>query len=114
MTQKGYVNFIKDLQENGIDIYQCDFEGRNVFHIAARENNLNMIKFLLENSIFYLLFHYIRFSKGDNSVDHLDSLGRTPLYEAISQKNKQIIYELKNKGAVNFGKKELVRALLFR
>ena len=50
MTQKGYLNFIKDLNDIGIDINQSDFEGRNSYHIAARENNLNMIQYLLEKS----------------------------------------------------------------
>lgn len=48
MTQKGYLNFIKDLKGNDINIFQHDFQGRNVFHIAARENNLTILRFLLE------------------------------------------------------------------
>lgn len=102
MTQKGYINFIKDLQENGIDINQCDFEGRNIFHIAARENNLNIIKHLLENL------------QTLDAIDKMDCLGRTPLYEALSLKNKQIVYQLKNKGAINFGEKKLIQKLLFK
>ena len=47
MTQNGYLHFMKDLNDNGIDIIQNDFEGRNSFHIAARENDLNMIRYLL-------------------------------------------------------------------
>ena len=39
----------------------------------------------------------------------MDNSGkRTPLYEALAMKNKNIVYELKNKGACNFGKKSLV------
>jgi len=50
MTKMGYVNFVKDLMENDIDVYQSDFEGRNAVHLAAREGNRNMMKFLLGNS----------------------------------------------------------------
>ena len=64
MTQKGYLNFIKDLNDNGIDINQSDFEGRNSYHIAARENNLNMIQYLLKkvfDSLFiFLIFFLVR------------------------------------------------------
>ena len=58
MTKMGYVNFVKDLKENGIDIYQSDFEGRNALHLAAREGNRNMMNFLLENSEFLTFFGF--------------------------------------------------------
>jgi ankyrin repeat protein len=61
MTQKGYLNFIKDLNDNGIDINQSDFEGRNSYHIAARENNLNMIRYLLEKSVSFIFIFLIFF-----------------------------------------------------
>ena len=47
-------------------------------------------------------------------VDQEDSFGRTPLYEAIEEGNKKVVYELKNNGATNFGKYRLVRDLLFK
>lgn len=47
-------------------------------------------------------------------VDQEDSFGRTPLYEAIEEGNKKVVYELKNHGATNFGKYRLVRDLLFK
>lgn len=50
MTQNGYLHFMKDLHDNEINIIQNDFEGRNSFHIAARENDLKMVRYLLRTS----------------------------------------------------------------
>ena len=114
ITQKGYLNFIKDLNDNGIDINQSDFEGRNSYHIAARENNLNMIRYLLEKSVSFIFIFLIFFLLDVTNIDKMDNSGKTPLYEALAMKNKNIVYELKNKGACYFGKKSLVRNLLFK
>ena len=114
MTQKGYLNFIKDLNDIGIDINQSDFEGRNSYHIAARENNLNMIRYLLEKSVSFIFIFLIFFLLDVTNIDKMDNSGKTPLYEALAMKNKNIVYELKNKGACYFGKKSLVRNLLFK
>ena len=44
----------------------------------------------------------------------MDNSGKTPLYEALARKHKIVVYELKSNGAINFGKKNLVRNLLFK
>lgn len=58
MSQNGYVNFLKDLNENDLCILQSDFHGRNPLHIAARENNTDLMNFLLQlkDGIYYNFF----------------------------------------------------------
>lgn len=49
-----------------------------------------------------------------SAIDSVDCEGKTPLYEALEQKNKIVLFELRCKGASNFGSKNLLRKLLLK
>ena len=52
-------------------------------HIAAREGKIDIIKFLINE---------------DCDINAVDRFGRTPIYEAILKRNKDICMELKKAG----------------
>lgn len=52
MSKMGYINFLRDLKNNGIVINEIDSKGRNALHLAVSENNIELVKFLIENGNF--------------------------------------------------------------
>ena len=78
------LDFLKELQTYNANYSMCDFDGRTPLHIACKEGNLEVVKFLTNECC---------------DVNAIDKNGRSPLYEALTKKNKEIIIFLKEKGA---------------
>jgi ankyrin repeat protein len=48
MAKLGYVHFLQELKSYGVNFSSPDYDGRTALHIAARESNLEMVNFLIE------------------------------------------------------------------
>eukprot|EP00249_Psilotum_nudum_P003030 c16351_g1_i2 orf=169-756(-) len=84
LANKGDVEGIKALYEEGIDLNFADFDDRTALHVAACQGHPKVVKFLLE--------------KGAN-VNARDRWGSTPLADARHYDNKEVCRILETYGA---------------
>ena len=81
-ASKGDLYHIKTLFTKGVNMNQCDYDGRTCLHLAVCENRIEVVKFLINEA-------NIKLSK--------DRWNKTPYDDAIKEKNETIISLLKDK-----------------
>ncbi|WP_196886056.1 glutaminase A [Aureivirga sp. CE67] len=72
----GDLNEIQRLEAEGMSLNSSDYDGRTALHLAASENQLEIVKYLLDKKV---------------QIDCEDRWGNTPLNDAIRGENKEII-----------------------
>lgn len=76
----GDLNEIKRLEALGLDLSQADYDGRTALHLAAAENQIGTVKYLISRGV---------------QLDAVDRWGGTPLDDAKKGKHKEVIDLLK-------------------
>ncbi|ETO09558.1 hypothetical protein RFI_27818, partial [Reticulomyxa filosa] len=84
-VKDGNLKELKLLFRKGHDLNILDYDNRNLLHVACCGNNLNMVKWLVQNGV---------------KINVRDSQLQTPLYEAKRIGNEEIITYLQHHGAV--------------
>jgi lysophospholipase len=86
------------LKPLGVDFNYEDYDGRRLMHIACKEGRLEAVKFLLKEEV---------------EVNPVDKNGKSPLWEAVIGKNKEIIEVVRgHNGVVKAHKEDIVDKLL--
>lgn len=84
-AKAGDLNSIKDLVDQGANLNEpSDYDGKTSLHLAAAEGHVNVVQYLLLHGASY----FVR-----------DRRGRTPLFDAIRNKNSRIVDMLISSGA---------------
>ena len=94
---KGDIDTIRVLIENGVDPNEGDYDGRTCLHLAACEDQLGVIHFLLGCHKMPSL-PYARAVE----VNPVDNMGGTPLCDAIRHDNDVVERMLRKAGGVCF------------
>ena len=85
-SASGNVRHLQNMVAQGISMNQADYDGRTPLHLAASENQLE--------SLSYLLHHKV-------DINACDRWGNTPLDDALRAKNKNVIALLQSNGGVS-------------
>lgn len=99
MSKGGFYKGMEQLRSYGIDFEKGDYDNRVGLHLAAKEGQLDCVKFLIKQC---------------KNVNIEDKFGRTPLFEAVINRyiinsfnytnlyfrNKEVVIELNRAGGV--------------
>lgn len=100
VVKSGFIEILSKLKPLGIDFNYEDYDGRRPLHIACKEARLEAVKFLLKEEV---------------EVNPIDKNGKSPLWEAVIKKNKEIIQLMigqKEKAVIKAKKEDIVEKLL--
>ena len=83
MARLGFDKFLMNMDKGKIDFKQKDYNNRTALHIAAGNNNLKIIKYLLDQEV---------------DINAVDNMGRSALYESIISRNIEVSQLIFNRG----------------
>jgi len=84
-ASKGYIKGLKLILRTGLDVNTGDYDGRTALHLSASEDQMNTVKYLIEES--------------GARVNVEDRWGGTPLSDAIKHDHHELADYLREHGA---------------
>ncbi len=75
MARYGFHKFLRHMSPEKINFNAKDYDNRTPLHIAAANNNIDIVRYFLEQKV---------------DVTPVDNLNRSPLFEALSGRNLDI------------------------
>lgn len=80
---------IAEMIKHGCDINAGDYDARTPLHLSASENQINVIKYLVNLKV---------------NINPIDRWGNSPLYDAIENNHNEVVEILLKNGAKLFVK----------